>query len=181
MWDQTFKRWIDLVFWWLPRSGPDRTKPQPASEHAPKPASRAAEPAAAPKPAPRAAEPAAAPKPASRAAEPVPASPPKQAATPAAPPAAKPAAKSAARSRSEQAAPPRAAARDRAPDDLTVIKGIGPVVQQKLHALGIRTFHDLAAADPETLAEQLKGRQPISQGQVRGWTKAADQQIAARH
>jgi large subunit ribosomal protein L21 len=118
MWDQTFKRWIDLVFWWLPKH---------------------------------------------------------EAAQPPAPPAAQPGVKRA----------PKQAAADRVPekrasDDLTVIKGIGPVVQQKLQALGIRTFDDLAAADPETLAEQLKGRQPISRGQVQSWTKAADQH-AARH
>lgn len=119
MWDQTFKRWIDLVFWWLPK---------PEAEQ---PATRATETAAARTP--------------------------------------------------EQAAPDREAASDPVPDDLTVIKGIGPVVQKKLHALGIKTFDDLAAADPETLAEQLKGRQPISQKLVRGWTRAADQQTAARH
>jgi predicted flap endonuclease-1-like 5' DNA nuclease len=119
MWEQNFKRWIDLVFWWLP-------KPEAGQ------------------PAPRAAKPAA-------------------------------------DSAPEHAAPVQAAARDAVPDDLTVIKGIGPAVQQKLHALGIRTFDDLAAADPETLAEQLKGRQPISETLVRGWTEAADQQTAARH
>jgi predicted flap endonuclease-1-like 5' DNA nuclease len=120
MWDQTFKRWLDLVFWWLPKH-----------EAAEQPSAQAAEPAAEKTP--------------------------------------------------ERTPPDRPAASDRSPDDLTVIKGIGPVVQEKLHALGIRTFDDLAAADPETLAEQLKGRQPISQTLVRGWTEAADQQTAARH
>lgn len=81
----------------------------------------------------------------------------------------------------DQAAHDQAPASDPVPDDLTAIKGIGPVVQQKLHALGIRTFDDLAAADPETLVEQLKGRQPISETLVRGWTVAADQRTAARH
>ena len=153
MWDQTFKRWLDLVFWWLPKH-----------EATEQPSAQAAEPAvrrraAAPEPAPRAAEPATA-----RAPEPV------------APQAKEPPA----RQGTEQAAAV-AAASDRAADDLTVIKGIGPVVQQKLHALGIRTFHDLAAADPGALVEQLKGRQPISETLVRGWTKAADQRTAARH
>jgi predicted flap endonuclease-1-like 5' DNA nuclease len=120
MWDQTFKRWIDLVFWWLPKPQAD----QPAPQAAKPPAGNA----------------------------------PKQAAG----------------GRTK-------AASDAAPDDLTVIKGIGPVVQQKLHALGIRTFDDLAAADPAKLVEQLKGRQPISEALVRGWTKAADQRTAARH
>jgi predicted flap endonuclease-1-like 5' DNA nuclease len=120
MWDQTFKRWIDLIFWWLPKPQAERPAPQ--------------------------------------AAKPPAGSAPKQAA----------------RGRTK-------AASDAPPDDLTVIKGIGPVVQQKLHALGIRTFDDLAAADPAKLVEQLKGRQPISEALVRGWTKAADQRTAARH
>jgi predicted flap endonuclease-1-like 5' DNA nuclease len=134
MWDQTFKRWIDLVFWWLPKPGAERPAPQasePAAKSTPERAAKSTpEPAADSTPAPAATQ---------------------------------------------------RAASNPVPDDLTVIKGIGPVVQQKLHALGIRTFDDLAAADPETLAEQLKGRQPISQTLVRGWTKAADQQTAARH
>jgi predicted flap endonuclease-1-like 5' DNA nuclease len=119
MWDQTFKRWIDLVFWWLPK------------HEAAEPASQASEPAADSTP--------------------------------------------------TQTVRGQAAASDAVPDDLTVIKGIGPVVQEKLHALGIRTFGELAAADPERLAEQLKGRQPISAALVRGWTEAADQRTAARH
>ena len=131
MWDQTFKRWIDLVFWWLPKhEAAEQPSARPAKSAAESAPSQPAEPAAAKAPEPT---------------------------------------------------PDRPAASDRTPDDLTVIKGIGPVVQQKLQALGIRTFDDLAAADPETLAEQLKGRQPISQTLVRGWTEAADQQTAARH
>lgn len=41
------------------------------------------------------------------------------------------------------------------PDDLTRIKGIGPVRSGHLAEDGIVTFADLAAADPESLAEQL--------------------------
>jgi large subunit ribosomal protein L21 len=136
MWDQTFRRWLDLVFWWLPKH-----------EAAEKPSAQA--PQRGPEPAP------------------------KQAAAQAKEPAEK--------SRSEPAARDQPTAGERTPDDLTVIKGIGPVVQKKLHALGIRTFDDLAAADPGTLAAQLKGRQPISETLVRGWTQAADQRTAARH
>jgi predicted flap endonuclease-1-like 5' DNA nuclease len=132
MWDQTFKRWLDLVFWWLPKH-----------EAAEKPSAQV------PRPAPRQAAP--------EAKEPAAKRPP------------------------EPAAHDRPAASEPAPDDLTVIKGIGPVVQQKLHALGIRTFDDLAAADPGKLVEQLKGRQPISEALVRGWTQAADQRTAPRH
>jgi predicted flap endonuclease-1-like 5' DNA nuclease len=130
MWDQTFKRWLDLVFWWLPKH-----------EAAEKPSAQV------PQPAPRQATP--------HAKEPA----------------------------AERPTGPttQPAASERTPDDLTVIKGIGPVVQEKLHALGIRTFDDLAAADPGKLAAQLKGRQPISETLVRGWTQAADQRTAARH
>jgi predicted flap endonuclease-1-like 5' DNA nuclease len=127
MWDQTFKRWIDLVYWWLPKHKAKQTAPQ-ARTSAPK------------------------------ASEPGVHRTPKQA---------------------KQAGAGQAASAT-APDDLTVIKGIGPAVQKKLHALGIRTFDDLAAADPAKLAEQLKGRQPVSPAAVRGWTKAANQRTA-RH
>ncbi len=142
MWEQTFKRWIDLVFWWLPKqeeAQPAPRAPEPSPVPAPKPAAPQAK----------------APAPGAAGEGPAPERMPTQAAAERAP-------------------------QKRAPDDLTVIKGIGPVVQQKLQALGIRTFADLAAADADALAEQLKGRQPISRGQVQSWTKAADEH-AARH
>ena len=64
-------------------------------------------------------------------------------------------------------------------DDLTVIKGIGPAIQEKLRALGIATFSDLARADPK--AWGLKGPQPISEARVRGWIEAARQRTVDRH
>jgi predicted flap endonuclease-1-like 5' DNA nuclease len=155
MWEETLKRWIDLFFWWLPKQeqpGADATEQADRS-----PAQAAAEPVASEQVAPEPADPKpAATKPAAT----------KPAATK--PAAAKPAADTAATATS-------------AADDLTVIKGIGPVVQEKLQALGIRTFGDLAAADPQTLTGQLKGRQPISEALVRGWTEAADQRAGPRH
>jgi predicted flap endonuclease-1-like 5' DNA nuclease len=72
-----------------------------------------------------------------------------------------------------QAEPPKAEARKAEPDDLTTIKGIGPATQDKLRGLGIATFKDLAAANPEELVQQLKGGQPISEAQIRGWTAEA--------
>jgi predicted flap endonuclease-1-like 5' DNA nuclease len=63
------------------------------------------------------------------------------------------------------------------PDDLTVIKGIGPAVQNKLRALGITTFADLAAADPDAILRQLKGSQPLTKGKVQAWTEAARQRV----
>ena len=50
---------------------------------------------------------------------------------------------------------PAAPEPEAAPDDLTVIKGIGPVRSGHLADEGITTFADLAAADPTTLAEQF--------------------------
>jgi len=41
------------------------------------------------------------------------------------------------------------------PDDLTVIKGIGPVYQWKLRDAGFNTFKQLAAADPDQLRRML--------------------------
>jgi|DewCreStandDraft_4_1066084.scaffolds.fasta_scaffold00025_34 predicted flap endonuclease-1-like 5' DNA nuclease len=40
-----------------------------------------------------------------------------------------------------------------APDDLKLIKGIGPVLERRLHELGVRSFADLAALTPERIAE----------------------------
>ena len=50
------------------------------------------------------------------------------------------------------------------PDDLTVIKGIGPAVQNKLRALGITTFAELAKADPDALLERAEGIAAPDQG-----------------
>ncbi|GAB4527822.1 MAG: hypothetical protein Kow0063_03460 [Anaerolineae bacterium] len=41
------------------------------------------------------------------------------------------------------------------PDDLTVIKGIGPVYQWKLRDAGFNTYRQLAAADPAQLRRML--------------------------
>ncbi|MDX1521933.1 MAG: helix-hairpin-helix domain-containing protein, partial [Anaerolineae bacterium] len=42
------------------------------------------------------------------------------------------------------------------PDDLTVIKGIGQVYQQKLRNIGIIKLKQLADADPERLKRMLE-------------------------
>ena len=66
-------------------------------------------------------------------------------------------------------------------DDLTLIKGIGPGIQQKLRSFAIATFADLAMADPEELTEKLRASQPISVARVRGWVAAArDRSNASR-
>jgi predicted flap endonuclease-1-like 5' DNA nuclease len=124
MWDDIFKRWVDLLFWWVPRT--EETRPETAKESTPgasaQDASRVHEEAV------------------------------------------------------EQQVPK---AEKVVPDDLTVIKGIGPAVQEKLRSLGITTFRDLAKADPKTLTERLKGSQPISEVRVRSWTEAARKQAGA--
>jgi predicted flap endonuclease-1-like 5' DNA nuclease len=112
MWDEIFKRWIDLLFWWVPKD--EARPPEKAKERAPS----VTEPSAGREP---------------------------------------------------------ELAQQVVPDDLTAIKGIGPAVQEKLRALGIATFGDLARADPKLLTERLKGSQPISEARVRGWTEAARQ------
>jgi predicted flap endonuclease-1-like 5' DNA nuclease len=56
--------------------------------------------------------------------------------------------------------------------ELQNIKGIGPGIVQKLDALGVRTYADLAAADPDTLAKQLDTR-PVTPQKVRGWVAEA--------
>jgi predicted flap endonuclease-1-like 5' DNA nuclease len=66
------------------------------------------------------------------------------------------------------------------PDDLTVIKGIGLAVQEKLRSLGITTLRDLATADPDDMVYQLKASLPVSKARVRGWIEAARGRTRAR-
>jgi predicted flap endonuclease-1-like 5' DNA nuclease len=44
-----------------------------------------------------------------------------------------------------------------APDDLTLIEGIGPKIQDLLQSIGIRTFPQLAAANVQKIADMLRG------------------------
>ena len=125
MWDDIFKRWVDLLFWWVPRT--EETRPERPSESSPvaseQGASRVPDVAV------------------------------------------------------EQQVP---TAEEVVPDDLTVIKGIGPAVQEKLRSLGITTFRDLATANPDDLAEHLKGSQPVSKARVHSWIEAARERTEAR-
>jgi predicted flap endonuclease-1-like 5' DNA nuclease len=57
-------------------------------------------------------------------------------------------------------------------DDLTVIRGIGPAIARKLDALGVKTFTDLAAADPDDLANKIASR-PVTSNRVREWVEEA--------
>jgi predicted flap endonuclease-1-like 5' DNA nuclease len=115
MWDDLFKRWIDLLFWWLPRN---EEPPEKDEEGA---------------------------------------------------------------GVTEQGVEQQVEAVEEViPDDLTVIKGIGPNVQEKLRSLGIMTFNDLATADPDGLVDQLKTSLPVSKARVRGWTEVARKRTEAR-
>jgi predicted flap endonuclease-1-like 5' DNA nuclease len=153
MWDVFLRRWIDLLFWWVPRKEQTpRGAEEAPRERAPEPAARSAEPSAPPAPSQPPQRPAQA----------------KGGGPSAAEPRARPAPKATAAQPEKTVAPP-------VPDDLTEIKGIGPAMQNKLRALGITTFADLAAANPDELMAQLKGSQPLSRGRVRHWTEAARQ------
>jgi predicted flap endonuclease-1-like 5' DNA nuclease len=67
--------------------------------------------------------------------------------------------------------PPEPRPEEPQPDDLTVIKGIGPVYAASLVELGITTFGALAAADPDQLAAQLA----TTVTRVSGWIDQARQ------
>ena len=115
MWTDLFKRWIDLLFWWLPRN---EEGPPEEEEGA---------------------------------------------------------------GVTEQGVEQQVeAVKEVIPDDLTVIKGIGPSVQEKLRSLGIMTFEDLARADADRLVDQLKTSLPVSKARVRGWTEVTRERTEAR-
>ena len=63
------------------------------------------------------------------------------------------------------------------PDNLTVIRGIGPAIARKLDALGVRTFSDLAEADPDDLAAELASR-PVTASRVQEWGTEAKKRIS---
>jgi predicted flap endonuclease-1-like 5' DNA nuclease len=60
------------------------------------------------------------------------------------------------------------------PDDLTVIKGIGPVFQWRLRDIGFNTYRDLATADTDQL-RRLLGVKDWQQANIEAWiTQARD-------
>ena len=69
------------------------------------------------------------------------------------------------------------AAKPTPPDDLTAIKGIGPAIARKLDALGVRTFTDLAEADPDDLAAKLASR-PVTASRVQEWVTEAKKRVS---
>lgn len=65
--------------------------------------------------------------------------------------------------------PLRAAVRD----NLTSIAGIGPVFEQALHEIGIRSFAQLGHADADALADRLGGRVPAERIRRERWIEQA--------
>lgn len=73
---------------------------------------------------------------------------------------------------------------DRAHDDLTVIKGIGPARQRWLEeSLAVRTFEDLAALSVDEIESRLKAdKQIASRETIEAWIAQAQERAAiARH
>lgn len=66
-------------------------------------------------------------------------------------------------------APPPPVQAPAAADDLSAVKGIGPVFKARLATAGITTFAGLAAADPEVVAEYIGA----SHSQVEDWISQA--------
>jgi predicted flap endonuclease-1-like 5' DNA nuclease len=54
-------------------------------------------------------------------------------------------------------------------DDLTEVRGIGPVYQHRLADIGVTTFAQLAACDAASIAEQVE----VRESQVREWMDQA--------
>jgi predicted flap endonuclease-1-like 5' DNA nuclease len=65
------------------------------------------------------------------------------------------------------------------PDDLTVIKGVGPVYQWKLRDAGVHTYKDLASSDPAQLRRMLdvKSWQRVN---IESWIEQARDWAARR-
>ena len=101
--------------------------------------------------------------------------------------AAKPEAKAEAKNEAKAEAAPKAAAKEEAapsaaaplfkapkgePDDLTVIKGIGPVAAKDLNEQGITTFAQLAKLTDKDVA-RIDEHMPFSADQISDWREQA--------
>lgn len=155
MWSDLFKRWLDMVTWWMPRGTNDRDDAEAGPSHASSrsggsPSSEAGQQTSAS----RSASGTTATSHAgsdSSSGQKAQSSPEAKASDPA----------------TEPASPSDPA------DDLTAIKGIGPAIKERLHDNGIRSFRDLANADVTELTSQLKEQTAISEKRVQGWIDEA--------
>lgn len=156
MWSDLFKRWLDMVTWWMPRGSRDSDDPGTGPSHD---SSRSRAPSGSEADQkPNAGSPATGAAETSRA-DSTKSSSGQQAESPAAAEASAPAG--------------NAAGSSDADDDLTSIKGIGPAIKERLHDNGIRSFRDLANADAAKLTSQLKEQTAISEKRVQGWIDEA--------
>ena len=153
-----FKRWMDMLFWWLPRDSGQSGRQQPGGQKQPaqpEPTARApqSETSATSHSTPSSAT---ADQASGQAAAPQqPASSPQESTTTAATP----------------------SSDGDAVDDLTTIKGVGPAMAARLQDLGIRTFEDLAAADSKAVTRKLRDQSVvISEKKVEGWVQTARKQ-----
>lgn len=77
-------------------------------------------------------------------------------------------------------APPPAAARPESRDDLKRIKGIGPVLERRLHELGVKSFADLAALTPERVKEIDEAIEFPGRIERERWIEQAKELLARR-
>lgn len=139
-----FRRWLDMLFWWLPSSGSanqDSATGHNAEKQAPS----------------------------------------KQATSTQSRPTSQPTGGGSAASAtvqtdggSTEADTTGAPSKDRAADDLTAIKGIGPAMAGRLRDMGIETFDDLAGTNIKEITRRLREQSVvISEKKVEGWVQAA--------
>lgn len=192
MWSDLFKRWVDMMTWWLPqRSDSSGSEEQPTSHQ-----QSAHTSASSPGPSAHG-TPGSETQSSGDGAPSAPTTSAEASTTPQAgghdeaSPSVKPSARetpspedqgrgdgpsSAATTSGEASATPRASVPDEAnqsdtsqQDDLTEIKGIGPSTRDRLHAAGIMSFADLASADPSKLTQQIKEEMVVSESRVQEW------------
>lgn len=151
---ELFKRWMDMLFWWLPRdSNRSEGQQSPGAQREHQGTSSAGGSAAS-----------------------------RETQTPGTGEQAAAAGNTAgaATGQPEAASQPQASSSvtdSEAVDDLTTIKGVGPAMAARLQEMGIRTFEDLAAADIKAVTRQLREQSVvISEKKVEGWVQAARKQ-----
>lgn len=75
---------------------------------------------------------------------------------------------------------PSTAPRRAPPDDLKLIKGIGPVLERRLHELGVKSFADLVALTPERVKEIDEAIEFPGRIERERWIEQAKELLARR-